>query len=256
MILKTLTWNIGGGKLLQEGADPSLMASYTVDGLASVIDVIKHANPDIIALQETQKSTEIDQIKTIAEALGFSYYVHDTTSTSHLDVGSELGHGIISRFPITLHETGFFYNPNLNVTWEDGSIATTFDKGFTNCLIDLGNIQIQASTLHLTPFKRFNIALDSEIGKRMLADVEDKVATSSQLYLLQGDFNINSKSLQDHLPRMFEDGVYEVITNEPTTPKDNTYDHVLFKGMQNTSYSVNTNVLTDHYPIAATFEIS
>jgi hypothetical protein len=37
MELKTLTWNIGGGKLLRDGADPLRIASYAepIAGLAT-----------------------------------------------------------------------------------------------------------------------------------------------------------------------------------------------------------------------------
>jgi hypothetical protein len=45
MILKTMQWNIGGGKLLLEGADPTLLKSYTQDGLDEIIEVIRAQDP-------------------------------------------------------------------------------------------------------------------------------------------------------------------------------------------------------------------
>jgi hypothetical protein len=41
MELKTLTWDIGGGKLLQDGADPLRMASYAKDGLDAIAGLLK-----------------------------------------------------------------------------------------------------------------------------------------------------------------------------------------------------------------------
>ncbi|HSW92662.1 MAG TPA: hypothetical protein VLH14_02125, partial [Patescibacteria group bacterium] len=161
-----------------------------------------------------------------------------------------------SKYPIVDHQTGFFNNPKVKVVWEDGSVATTFDKGYTNCIVKLGEVKLQVSTLHLTPFKRFNIELDSDIGRRMLQDVQEKVATKPEYYLLQGDFNINTKNLEHFLPQMFEDGVKEIVTDEATTPKNQTYDHILYKGMREVEQRVDQTVLTDHYPIIATFEIA
>jgi endonuclease/exonuclease/phosphatase family metal-dependent hydrolase len=255
MIIKTLTWNIGGAYLLKDGADPALLASYNVEGIDKIIDFIKSEDPDFITLQETQKNDSIDQAEIIAKALDMEYFFHDTTSKSHLDEESNLGHAIISKYPIISHETGFFDNPNVQVIWEDGSTATTFDKGYTNCIVKLDSVDLQVSTLHLTPFKRFNIELDSEVGSRMLDDVQARAATKPKCYLLQGDFNINAKSLEPFLPKMFEEGVKEVITNDATTPKNQTYDHILYKGMKERSARVDNSVLTDHYPIIATFEI-
>lgn len=256
MTLKTLTWNIGGAYLLEEGADPTLLASYNIDGIDKIIEFIRNENPDIITLQETQKNGSVDQAEVIANALGMPYFFHDTTSESHLDSDSSLGHAIISKYPITSHETGFFNNPKVKVVWEDGSIATTFDKGYTNCIVKLDNINLQVSTLHLTPFRRFNIDLDSEVGKNMLKDVQERVATKPEYYLLQGDFNIDAKQLKPLLPIMFEDGMQEVVTDEATTPKNRTYDHILYKGMKELSHRVDMTVLTDHYPVIATFEIA
>lgn len=48
MIIKTLTWNIGGGKLLRGAGDPSPMASYTEDGLDSIANLLKSEAPDVI----------------------------------------------------------------------------------------------------------------------------------------------------------------------------------------------------------------
>jgi exonuclease III len=55
MELKTLTWNIGGGKLLQDGADPPCIASYSENGLDAIAGLLESEEPDVIALQETQR---------------------------------------------------------------------------------------------------------------------------------------------------------------------------------------------------------
>src|SRR5579862_1803344 len=71
MELKTLTWNIGGGKLLQDGADPLRIALYAEDGIDAIVGLLESEEPDVITLQETQRKEEYDQAELIASSLGF-----------------------------------------------------------------------------------------------------------------------------------------------------------------------------------------
>jgi hypothetical protein len=47
MELKSLTSNIGGGKLLQDGADPLRIASYAENGLDAIAGLLEPEEPDI-----------------------------------------------------------------------------------------------------------------------------------------------------------------------------------------------------------------
>ena len=76
MRIKTVTWNIGGGKHLKDGDDPLLMASYSIDAIAE-----------------------------IAKLIGYDFSFFDATSSSHIDEGKVLGNGVISRYPIEDHRT-------------------------------------------------------------------------------------------------------------------------------------------------------
>jgi hypothetical protein len=131
MELKTFTWNIGGGKLLQDGADPLRIASHTENGLDAIAGLLESEGPDVIALQETQRKEGYDQAELIASSLGYEHYFHDSTSESHIDTDCRLGHCVISKYPISQHRFWLFENPNAQVTREDGSTATTHDKGFS-----------------------------------------------------------------------------------------------------------------------------
>jgi Endonuclease/Exonuclease/phosphatase family len=95
MELKTLTWNIGGGKLLQDGADPLRIASYAENGLDAIAGLLESEGPDVIALQETQRKEGYDQVELIASSLGYEHYFHDSTSESHIDTDCRLGHCVI-----------------------------------------------------------------------------------------------------------------------------------------------------------------
>jgi hypothetical protein len=58
------------------------------------------------------------------------------------------------------------------VTWEDGSTATTHDKGFSSCVVSIGDTQIEVTTLHLIPFRMFKIELESETARGILHEIE------------------------------------------------------------------------------------
>lgn len=135
-MLKTLTWNIGGGKLLTPGADPNLIASYGRDGLKKLQRSLENQMPILSRYKRYNKrgKSQIDAIATLA---GYEHYFYDVTSESHIDRGHQLGHGILSKRPITNHTFGLFNNPKIRIEWEDGSIATSFDKGFSSCEVDI-----------------------------------------------------------------------------------------------------------------------
>lgn len=251
MKIKTLTWNIGGGKFLVGGSDPTLLSSYTTNGLSEIISYLEEKNLDIITLQEVQTN----QLAYIAQTLGYKFTVYDITSESHIDKGEKLGNGVISRYPIIKHDTGLFYNPNLEVEWEDGSVAYSFDKGFTRCLIEVEDQAVEVTTLHLIPFRRFKIDIESGVARKILDDVQKKIVSTRHIKLIQGDFNINSETVGEHLPQLFRDGLQEIQIKDPTNPKGRKYDHILFKNLTLLNYSIDSSVLTDHYPVAATFRL-
>jgi endonuclease/exonuclease/phosphatase (EEP) superfamily protein YafD len=47
----------------------------------------------------------------------------------------------------------------------------------------------------------------------------------------------------------------ELGIDKPTTPNGSYYDHIIFKGVKLIESHVLSNVLTDHYPVVATFEL-
>lgn len=254
MRLKVITWNIGGGKILAKNSDPNKLASYLEDGFNYIVEALKNENPDIITLQETHKNESGDLVEDIAKALGFNFYKHDSTSSSHIDSKFNLGHAIISRYPIDNHTFGFFSNPKLNTVWEDGSIARSFDKGFSTVVVNVNGQVINITTTHLVPFRRFGVDVNSEVAKEILKDVQEKIKIMPAPWIISGDFNINSKLLKDYLPRLLVN-MNELDISEPTTPKGSYYDHIIFKGVKLIEGQVLGNLLTDHYPVIAIFEL-
>jgi len=251
-----ITWNIGGAKTLQPGADPTLMASYNVNAIDAIVDKLQAASPDVVAFQEIQKNESYDQAEIIAAKLGFEYVIHESFSWSHNEEGADLGNAIISKYPITLKRSGTFVNPNVTVSWEDGSIAVTHDKGYVQGVINIDETEIVVTTLHLTPFRKFGMELTDNKAVEILTDVPNKIrATNAKREIVVGDFNINGETVGEYLPG-FKDGNFEEVgIDSPTTPKGNKYDHVLYKGLKFVNTAIDNTVLTDHYPVITTFEI-
>ncbi len=81
MRIKTVTWNIGGGKHLKDGDDPLLMASYSIDAIAEIAEWLKSENPDIITIQEAQGDDNTNQIEEIAKLIGYDFSFFDATSS-------------------------------------------------------------------------------------------------------------------------------------------------------------------------------
>jgi endonuclease/exonuclease/phosphatase family metal-dependent hydrolase len=256
MIVKTVQWNIGGGKLLTEGADPLLLSSYRQDGLDAIIALLREINPDIITLQETHAADGHNQPETIAKALGYAGWVNDEWAESHVEEGQKLGQGIITRLPIKEHSFEWFTNPNFEAVWEDGSIAKSHDKGRTRCMVMLPNgTEVTVQTLHTIPLRRFNVAPDSPEAQKMYANIASKLA-SDGIDILQADFNIDAQSLRQAFPTLFAAGFDEVVQQMTTTPKQQYLDHVLYKGFKVVNSNTIQDVLTDHYPVVTTFELS
>lgn len=256
MKMKIVTWNIGGAKVLEPGADPELMASYNVDALDDIVDKLKSISPDIIALQEIHKSETYDQAAIIASKLGYKYYINESFSWSHNEDGAELGNALISKYPMSEQGSDVFINPLVTVTWEDGRIAETHDKGFVKSVIDIDNKKISVMTLHLTPFRKFGMELSDSRAKRILSDVSVKIAEiKSPLAVVLGDFNIDDSTVSSYLPYYDETGFNEIKIETPTTPKGRSYDHILYKGILLDTYKIDSSVLTDHYVLISEFDI-
>lgn len=256
MKIRTVQWNIGGGKLLRDGADPTLLGSYTEDGLETIIAFLREQSPDIITLQETHAKDGVNQAQQIAEALGYPSWVNDEWAESHVEAGFRLGQGIVSRFPLKDHTFALFTNPNFEVVWENGTIAHSHDKGRSRCHVAIwGDRTLIIQTLHTVPFRRFNIPIDSEPAKQVLDDMGSKLATQEN-GIIQADFNLNFPSLLDSFPPLVAAHYQEIPLPATTTPKDEYYDHVLYKGLRPLSCIVVDSLKTDHYPVVTEFELT
>ena len=257
MTLRTLTWNIGGGKFLEHGQDPGLMSSYNIDGIDVIAEQIAQSDAQIITIQEAHGNDDDNQVAHIARKLGYEYFYFDAITDSHIDPSFKLGNGIISKFPMSDVRVGRFYNPDVDFEME-GKRHHTHDKGYVTCTILMNEKAVLVSSVHLIPFKFVGLTFDSDVTKRILSSVSVALQDihEAPYGLIQGDFNINSAEVKKYVRDLFIDNrMNEITLVEPTTPKDRMYDHVLFKGIELSGLNVDSNVLTDHYPVICDFEI-
>ena len=261
MKLKTLQWNINGAKIRSADSDPtkgpgSIKPSYIHEGFDYIISKIQEYDVDVITLQETHVDDTFIQAQVIAEKLSFPYWINDRYEDSHLEKGQGLCQSIISKYPISKHSFQFFNNPHFTTTAENGDEWTSHDKGYSVAELTLSdNKTLVLITLHLLPFPRFKLKLDDSGVVGVLKDVTSKILSNiGDSTLIQGDFNIDALSVEPHLPELFP-LMKEIVAIEPTTPGDNRFDHVLYKGLRLTSSKTLNEVLTDHYPIISEFEI-
>ena len=245
--LKALQWNIGGGRILGEGQDPGRMSSYSRDGIEQIIDVIGNEEPDIVTLQETHPPIPGG----IAKVLGYEHSVNHEVSSSHIDKTQRLGHGLVTNFPIMHDQLDVLTYPTL----PEGTDTTPHDKGISTYKLRLENGEkLTCQNLHLFPFGYYGIGRqDSPEIETILREVEVIAGFHSGKRILQGDFNLDTRSLRSLLPGLFEVGLEEVEQEEETTPTDKRIDHVLFAGITVVRSFVVKNVLTDHYPLVTTF---
>jgi endonuclease/exonuclease/phosphatase (EEP) superfamily protein YafD len=256
MIIKTLQWNIGGGKIRKAEDDPSDALVYRNNALEVIIATIKKIGPDIITLQESHSNDKDLQAKDIAASLGLPFFVNDIYAPSHLENGQHLSQTVISRYPLGQHHFELFLNPHIETTGPDGSRWVSHDKGATSCVITMPNGAIlDVRTSHSVPYRKFDIDAWDEVFSPVRNDMARKLSSRSPLYLYQGDLNHDDASVKQFLPTLFENNLEEVILDHPTTPKGRWYDHVLYRGIKHVRSVVVTDVLTDHFPVYSEFEV-
>jgi hypothetical protein len=256
MILKTIQWNIGGGKARNDGDDPMDPLVYCNDAMNEIIKVLEKYDADIITIQESHSDDKKIQAETIAKNLGLKYFANDVYDKSHIEEGQGLSQAIISCFPMTSHKFELFLNPKFETIGPKGEHWISHDKGVTSGFIEIGSgKKINVKTSHSFPYRRFHINPLDGVTLSLRQDMTKKLKPEAEFFLYQGDLNYNENSVKEFLPNYLQNGACEIILDTPTTPKGRKYDHIMFKNIKHISSQVISDVLTDHFPIYSEFEI-
>lgn len=132
----------------------------------------------------------------------------------------------------------------------------THDKGYGSCDITVDGKTIHAVSLHLIPFRKVGLDFDSSVARDILQSVCSELKNTYEHQLMQGDFNINSPTVRKYLEDLFDSNeLNELTLHEPTTPKGQMYDHVLYRGLTLKKSTIDSSVRTDHYPVICTFKL-
>jgi len=256
MILKLLQWNIAGGQRRNNNDEPQIFDNYIVKDFQYFQDYIKKHNPDIVTFQEshTDKDKSNSLAKIASENLGYYYCNHDHAD-SHLNEKYRLSVSILSKYSLTDVNFTLFYNPMRRLTLSDGRVWITHDKGLLSGTIRVEDKDIVLHTLHMVPFRKYEIELNSDTAKRIFSDVEKSINIKSSYGIVAGDLNIDDKSLKAYFENVFKSGYKEIELFEPTTPKGRHYDHILYKGLNVENFTIDKTTLTDHYPLLVEFKL-
>ena len=255
--LKTLQWNIGGGRVCKSDADPLDPASYSGDGMDSIIEIIRREDPDVITLQETHEAGDQCQPGIIASSLGYKFWLNHTTDGSFIDASMQIGQAVISRYPIISSGFSPFRNPRFNVI-KDGELIYSKNGGLTTCIVEVpSGMRVQIRTFHMVPFHFFGVELNARPALDVLSEVEMLLTSDAESRtIIQADFNINSSTLREYFPKTFAAGCDEIVQTDPTTPREKYLDHVIYRGLVMERTRVIHQCRTDHFPIVAEFRES
>ena len=227
------------------------------ENIDRVVEVIRDLNPDIVCLQElTQGYVEQSQDNTwehIQRELGY-YGVHQTIPITTDSDNWLQANAIFSRYPIVSHKEHWLHTPK--------DVEDTSDqfRGFLEAVIDLGELQISAGTLHMSFDEREH---DSELHELLKA-----TRRKTGHFVLTGDFNATPdsdrmKAVGERFRHAGPDYAQNTWTTKPhDTPAfsastlDWRYDYVYTTDDIEVIQSriVQTDV-SDHLPIVASLRV-
>lgn len=250
-----MQWNIGGGRIRKQDADPTDVRSYNEESIDYLAYIATKHNPDIITLQETHQSHDgSNQAEALADKIGLSFWRNDIHDESHIEKGQWFGQAILSRFQITDHTFKRLPNPRLTVMSPEGLELRSHNYGITSVGIDTPLGQICVRTFHLPALHFFDITPDMRAGKDVLDTVSEAIVAPTMPTILSSDFNLNVPSALKLLPILEEKGFQETPSEEKTTPKGKQLDHILHSGFPKVTTFVDNTALTDHFPLIADIE--
>ena len=236
--IKTMTYNIYGAR------------SGGIKNLDEIAEVIKKADPDLVALQEVDRFTErngkdVDIAKELAEMCGMEYFF-----ARAIDIGGgQYGDAVLSKFPIVT-STAYTMSVDPSVGGEQRSVA-------------LITVDIDDNTLNFVS-THFDHLGDETNRLRQARELNDILGKIEGPLIVGGDFNALPDS--ETISILRQELVLGCRNNHcdqktfPTSNPNRTIDYLFYKGINKLSvlnYSVYdwANRESDHFPVIATFNL-
>lgn len=241
------------GELSSEGRRGLRVMTFNIHscsaGYEKIVETIAGAHPDVVALQEvdlgTRRSEGQDQVRDLAERLGYPFYAHIPATTMK---GGAYGMGILSLHPIAGIDT-----------WPLPVPRGMEPRVVARAVIRLGERSISVWKTHLSPMPMWSSLRTEQVirvlrlmegdprPKVLLGDMND-VASSKPIKLLLGQ-------MQDS---WLEAGSGAAGTYPLPMPLSPTlrYDYVLAsKEWRIHRAFVIRSDASDHYPVVADLEL-
>lgn len=252
--LRLLTFNIAHAR----GASPihqSLRAVATLqDNLRRIARLIMRLRVDIVALQEIDENSRwagsFDHLAFLGEQTGLAHRVHGITNRRLGHFHLSYGNALLSRYPITYHETVPFGR------------ATWGEKGFLFGEIEAPCGRLPVFNLHLNHRSR---RLRLKQAAHLMRHVEELRRTRGARWqvspLLCGDFNTPSHQ-PDAIATLL--GYFEEEENYSLLPKtghtfpsawpSRALDYVFLpEGCREPRAKIIRSLLSDHQPVLVEF---
>ncbi|MEX0748131.1 MAG: endonuclease/exonuclease/phosphatase family protein [Rhodothermales bacterium] len=242
--VRVMTFNIHHGETMDGQVD-----------LASIADVIRSSDADIVGLQEvdrhwSDRSAFADQLAALAELLDMYAVwgpIYNLPSAEHGRPNREYGLAIVSRFPVVEGE-------NFELT-RLPSIGTdpvrTVLPGFPAATLDLDGIHLHVYNVHL------DYRSDPALRRLQAEEVIARVEQTSGPKVLIGDFNAPPEGpelapIRERLRDAWDVAGRGDGYTFPADAPDRRIDHVYVTGgIGVVSVDVPETVASDHRPVVA-----
>ena len=232
MKLKVLSWNIWHGNHLPE-----------------VIDFLKNADADVIALQEVIVKDGTNTAELIAEALGYAFAYYPAIQKDY-----QQGNAIVSRYPIVESKPHLLSDENLYA-----ETAETEPRIAVETTLVVDDINIKVFSVHLAYSFKFQPSQMRELQVDNLLKVLPKIST-----ILMGDFNSHPdnssiKKLSETMrnaDQKLTDPTWTIYPFESRGFKETELRHRLdyifvSKDLYAENFRVEQSTGSDHLPISA-----
>jgi endonuclease/exonuclease/phosphatase family metal-dependent hydrolase len=179
-MIRVMTWNIRTGI----GSGPRVPDAGVPPDLESIVGVIDHLRPDVVALQEVDRHRDrtglVDQAAMLAEALAMEVRF----AANLVDNSGEYGVATLSSHPITA--SSHVLHPRCE-GWDP--------RGVLDVVVRLGERQIRVLNTHLQVDRGDDedAAIQREDGAQALAL---RMRGASEPVVLMGDFNADPGDLE------------------------------------------------------------
>lgn len=239
--VKVMTYNTYGARA--NGDNPP-------SDLQALANIIKRADPDLVALQEIDKGTRrtgvgVDQAKELATLTGMNYFFVKAIDQQ----GGEYGDAILSKFPIK-DPKGYTLTTTTELGGELRSVARITvnleGKEFYFVSTHLDHLSNEANRIHQA--KELNEILKTFDKPVILGGDLNALPTSQTMDILKLQLTLGC--LNGNCQFTF-----------PTSSPNRTIDYIMYaplNAMKVLDYSVYTYATkeSDHFPVVARFEIN